>query len=402
MKSIPLYIHIPFCFSKCSYCDFFSVAFGQKKIPDSYLTAIINEAKFFAKKYKIAFWKTIYVGGGTPSLLSAFQIDFLFSEIKKIACIEKNAEFTFEANPCDISHELLVALGNAGVNRISVGLQSLNEKTLEAVSRRSNVSDIENAFSILHSWKKNISFDVIAGLPYETIESFSRGLKKILSQKVNHISLYSLSLEKNTPLWKSIAEKKIHYDEELANDLWMRGREKLLASGFEQYEISNFAKCGFESKHNLCYWNLESYLGLGAGAVSSFYSESENVRKTNINDVTMYSNVWNEIRKTDFENENACENFLRNEKIAKTFSLEKLDKKTLAFEFFMMGLRKKEGVCMSVYNERFGKIEKRMNEIFLRWVKAERAMFYKKNNLEFFTLTEKARMFLNSFLKELL
>lgn len=382
-----LYIHIPYCVSKCSYCDFFSISCGKKSVPDEYVNALCNEIKIKKEEKKINFFETIYIGGGTPSLLSKNQICKIISSAL-CGLNEKPKEITIECNPDDITKELLESFSFAGINRLSVGIQTFNENSLKFVERRSSLKQVFLALEIIKkNWKGIFSADLISALPEETEKSFKKTLKNLLKYKPNHISMYSLTIEPSTPLGKSLSSGKLFYDFEKADSLWIYGRNFLQKKGYIQYEVSNFCKKGFECAHNLVYWRLENYEGCGAGATGTIYGEN-GIRFTNTNDIQNYISFWN---SCNAKPENAPG-------IKEELSLE-----TQSFEFFMMGLRTLRGISEEEYRRRFNSAlpEKFINEFNL-WKKKKLAHIKIINKEHFYSLTKKGILFLNDFLESLL
>ena len=428
--SFPLYVHIPFCTSKCSYCDFFSVPCVEK-IGDEYIDAVLNEAAFAASLCDIDSWKTIYVGGGTPSLLSEKQIDFLFSGLLKMSR-KSPLEVTMEANPSDVTESFLHAASASGVTRISCGIQSFNDASLCRVRRRSRADDVYRALSLFEkSWPHALSVDMIARLPEETDASFASGLKTLLSYAPDHISLYSLTVEEGTPLCTEIESGKIRHNIDASDALWISGRDFLCGAGYEQYEVSNFCRRGGECLHNLAYWNLESYAGIGAGATGTFYGKNMSARFTNTRDIGSYVRFWkskkidtDDLRSRIFFSDDfrtvqgATEREHRDEKRTTQgdavqayterrfgelpFSVEYIDKKTEAFEFFMMGLRMTRGICRETYEKRFGAFPEKAEALFKSWEGRGLALRRKKNGRRFYALTKEGLLFLNEFLEALL
>jgi len=428
--SFPLYVHIPFCTSKCSYCDFFSVPCA-KKIDDEYIDAVLNEAACTASLRDIDSWKTIYVGGGTPSLLSEKQIDFLFSGLLKMSR-KAPLEVTMEANPSDVTESLLDAASASGVTRISCGIQSFSDASLCRVRRRSRASDVYRALSLFEKKRPHaLSVDMIARLPEETDASFASGLKTLLSYAPDHISLYSLTVEEGTPLCSEIESGKILHDIDVSDALWISGRDFLCGAGYEQYEVSNFCRRGCECLHNLAYWNLESYAGIGAGATGTFYRKDVSARFTNTRDIEAYTRFWkskkidaDDLRSRIFLSDDFRTAHLRAEREHRDekrmtqgdavqayterrfgeipFSVEYIDKKTEAFEFFMMGLRMTRGICRETYEARFGAFPEKAEALFTAWEGRGLALRRKKNGRRFYALTKEGLLFLNEFLEALL
>ena len=274
IENTALYIHIPFCLSRCKYCDFFSQTEVSQTLLDAYISALCNEIKFRKDKLSIKTLKTIYIGGGTPSLLSISNIKNLFSFLKTIFPLNNEMEITIEVNPEDINEQLLQSYKDNGINRLSCGIQSMNDRALQFACRRASASENRRVLNLLsEKWGKNLSLDLICGLPCETQESFMAGLQEIISFNPNHISMYSLTIEDETPFGRMLNSGKLKYDFEFADELWLKGKNFLEKKGYHQYEVSNFAKKGFESRHNLFYWNHKDYIGCGSGASGSIYDD---------------------------------------------------------------------------------------------------------------------------------
>lgn len=272
-----LYIHVPFCRQKCHYCDFASFVCKEDLI-DSYLCCLDREASFFPHQS----FNTLYIGGGTPSILSVNQLDVLCEIIsRRFAPINTFAESTIEANPESLSLEKLKLLKQRGVNRLSLGLQSMNDEVLRYIGR---VHDTKTFLSAYEQARKagfeNISIDLIAGLPNQSEEDFLQGLKKVLALDPQHLSVYGLQVEEGTPFYRQgIQTDDVFLRRELEQIHFV-----LKDAGFVHYEISNFARSGYESKHNLSYWQNKEYLGLGSAAAS--FQKGE--RRSNTADLAEY------------------------------------------------------------------------------------------------------------------
>lgn len=267
MKS--LYIHIPFCAQKCWYCDFNSYS-GKDALIKEYMVALNKEIQ----SYSLNDLKTIYFGGGTPSYIDEKYIDKTLK-----LCKFNNAEITLEINPGTVTKEKLKEYLNSGINRISIGLQTTQNEILKDIGRIHTIEDFENSYFLARKLGfKNISVDLMFGLPNQTIENVKESVEYILKINPEHISCYSLILHKKT-------SRKLPSDEE-EREMYHYIVKELKEAGYEHYEISNFAKPGFMSAHNLVYWNQEEYVGVGAGA-SSYVN---NVRYTNVRDLKQYIN----------------------------------------------------------------------------------------------------------------
>lgn len=263
------YIHIPFCKSICSYCDFSKMYYNSNFV-NSYLNALSNEIK---EDYKGETLDTIYIGGGTPSALSIDELKHLFL-ITNTLNLSDNYEFTIECNIEDVTKEKLELFKNNKVNRISIGVQSFNNKILKYLNRKYDSEIILKKINLAKRYFNNINIDLIYAVNNETIDDLKKDLKKFLSIDIPHISCYSLIIEKNTILYN----KNEEYISEDLDRLMYDTIEKTLSSNYCHYEISNYAKKGFESKHNLCYWNNKEYYGFGLSAAS--FIENKRINNT--------------------------------------------------------------------------------------------------------------------------
>lgn len=296
-----LYIHIPFCYKKCIYCDFYSV--GSKNAPwELYVKALLNE--FSKRNSEITNkFSTLYIGGGTPSQMPTFYLNELLIGIKDIAKEKWDVEeLTIEVNPDDITQEYVDSLLYLGINRVSMGVQSFNDEELKILNRRHSVSQVYKAYKFL-SAIPNISMDLIFGLPNQTLNSWESNIDVMLSLRPKHISAYSLMYEEGTPIYIMRQQGRVNEtDENMSEQMFELLVSKLKASGYIQYEISNFALPGYESKHNSNYWKGVSYLGIGASAHSY---DGKMIRRSNepsykryinhfMSDVYAQQNFYNE------------------------------------------------------------------------------------------------------------
>ena len=337
-RNLELYLHIPFCVKKCNYCDFFSAS-GTPKEQADYVSAMIQEIQSYQElsgEYEV---QTIFLGGGTPSLLTPEQIEKIFTTIYHIFSVNENAEITMEMNPGTVDIEKLRAMKAAGVNRLSIGLQSAQNEELKMLGR------IHTYEEFLETWKlteqagfKNRNIDLMSALPGQTIESYEDTLSKVLALEPEHISAYSLILEEGTVFydwyekgkldrgaWKLPSEEEEYAMGELTI-------QRLAEAGMHRYEISNYAKSGKECRHNLGYWDRVEYLGIGAGSSSLIKGE----RFDHIRD-----------RKAYIEKIRNGESILIDREI--------LSVESLMEEFMYLGLRKIEGVSRTDFQNYFGK-----------------------------------------------
>ena len=279
-----IYIHVPFCKSKCAYCDFYSIA--NTKLTDVFVDAILKEIDLQKHYLGNEIVKTIYFGGGTPSILKVKQIEKILNKIHKEFNTDKNNEITLEANPDDLSKDYLKLIRNSGVNRLSIGIQSFSDSDLQLMKRKhtvnQSVSSVKCAQDIGFN---NISIDLIYGLPDLTLEKWGENINKALNLKIQHISAYHLTIEPNTLFHKYYKNEKLNLpSEDESLDQFKLLKEKTAEKGFLQYEISNFAVDGFISLHNTNYWMGVRYLGLGPSA----HSYNLSSRQWNIQNLHVY------------------------------------------------------------------------------------------------------------------
>ncbi|MCR5189745.1 MAG: radical SAM family heme chaperone HemW [Treponema sp.] len=395
LKKTALYIHIPFCVSKCRYCDFFSQTTISDELINHYIKALCKEINYRKKIHQIISLKTVYIGGGTPSLLSSSHIKKIFDCLKENFPFSSDMEITIEANPDDINEKLLDSYCENGINRLSCGIQSMNDKALQFACRRASVGGNRRLLELLNkNWKKNLSLDLICGLPLESQESFISGLQEIISYKPDHISMYSLTIEEGTPFGKLLESGKLEYDFEFADELWLTGKTLLENNDYKQYEVSNFAKKDKESQHNLFYWNHKDYIGCGSGATGSVYDDNGiGYRWTNTRDINSYIKFWNNLED--------CDEVIKNEALPQTSEVISLENSI--FEFFMMGLRKVEGVKKSEFENCFHqRIPEKILQNFEEWERKGLCEITKSPHGVIYSMGDKGLLFLNRFLEEII
>ena len=285
---IGLYLHIPFCRGKCPYCDFYSMR-ADAACMDTYTQALQKSLEQWAERIGRAA-DTLYLGGGTPSLLGGARIAALVQTARDCYGL-RGAEITVECNPSDVDGHLFEALAGAGVSRISLGLQSAVDEERKALGRRAGVKEAAASIRLAGAAGiQNLSLDLMLGIPGQTAESLRRSIDFCTQAGVCHISAYLLKIEEGTPFAQRRASLVLP-NEDTVCDLYEQACEELEAAGFQQYEISNFARPGFESRHNLKYWNLSEYMGLGAAA----HSYIKNTRYSNLDNIIQYSHtMWSQ------------------------------------------------------------------------------------------------------------
>ena len=326
-KPTSAYVHIPFCTQICYYCDF-SKVFIKNQPVDDYLQALIREFE----SYDIEQLRTLYIGGGTPTSITAQQLDYLLTNLIKHLDLSVLEEFTIEANPGDLTDDKIEVLKKSAVNRVSLGVQTFNDKQLKRIGRSHNESQIYSTIDHLKTAGfDNISIDLIYALPGQTMEDVKENVAKAIALDIPHLSLYSLILEHHTVFMNKMRRGKLNLpQEDLEVEMFEYIIAELEANGFEHYEISNFTKPGFESRHNLMYWDNAEYYGVGAGA----------------------SGYLNGVR---YRNRGPIQHYLKavSEGNAR-LSEEVLTKDEMMEEELFLGLRKKSGVSIAKFEEKFG------------------------------------------------
>jgi len=289
LESVSLYLHVPFCHVKCHYCDFTSYA-GVLRLREPFVTALRDEIFLAGKRTQREYGekvrcRTIFFGGGTPSLLTADQVALLLEAAREAFTVDADAEISLEANPGALEYNHLDELRALGVNRLSMGAQSFDAALLRWMGRIHSPEDVERAFHAARAAGfDNINLDFMYALPGQSLESWRATLERALALGPDHLSLYSLIVEEHTPLHRWVAEGKVTPpDEDLAADMYDHARDRLREAGYTHYEISNWARPGRECRHNLTYWRNLPYLGLGAGAHSWYaghrYMEAKSLRE---------------------------------------------------------------------------------------------------------------------------
>ncbi len=332
MEELGIYIHIPFCKQKCFYCDFCSFA-NKNEMQEKYVEAVINEIKNITHKEKYTV-TTIYFGGGTPSILNPEYIKNILQEIESSFKILDDAEITIEINPGTVNEEKLKKYKEYGINRLSIGLQSANDKILKKIGRIHDYKQFEETFFYARKCGfKNINVDLMIGLPTQTIEDVKQTLEKIIQKNPEHISVYSLIIEEGTIIEKLINENKLQLpDEETERIMYWTVVNELKENGYNQYEISNFSKKTYESKHNTNCWKQKQYVGLGTSAHSY-------------------------LNKKRYSNTNNIEEYIKNiqeNNISKNITIhEEQTEESTMNEYMLLGLRMIQGININEFKQKF-------------------------------------------------
>lgn len=329
-NSLALYIHFPFCLHRCSYCDFYSITATSEHLMEKYVQNLVKEIQLQKLDYKNREITSVFWGGGTPSLLSGNQFTLLMNIIKENFNLPSKVEITLEANPATLDENKLIAYKAAGLNRISIGCQSFMNSELEILGRIHQVEDIYKTVDLIKKTRiNNYNLDLIYGIPQQSIEKWLFNLEKAVSLEPAHISLYLLQLEATTPLGKRVMNDEVKMlSDETEEAMYCEAINYLGQQGYEQYEISNFARKTYECKHNLTYWQAQEYLGLGAGAVSFI----DNKRCINTPAIADYNN------------------YLERELRPPTEVLEVMNTQQLIEDAIILGLRLTAGIHIKEFN----------------------------------------------------
>lgn len=349
MKEVGIYIHIPFCMQKCYYCDFTSYD-NKSELIEEYIKWLNIEIEEVGKGIKQDYEnkindmvkiKTIYIGGGTPSYIDSKYILTIMDTIRKNYILDSNIEITIEINPGTITLQKLLDYKEAGINRISVGLQETNNCHLKTIGRIHTYDEFLNSYNLIKKVGfENINVDLIIGLPNQTLKDIENNLQKILNLELKHISIYSLIVEENTKLEKLIEAGQLKLpDENIERKMYWFIKNKLEESGYIHYEISNYSKKGYESKHNLDCWSQKEYMGFGVSA----HSYTDDTRFSNTDNIEEYIN-----------------NFRKGQDIDNLIFHEKQNKVNKMKEKMLLGLRKIKGISISDFKNSFTE-----NPIFL-------------------------------------
>lgn len=332
-SNLGLYIHVPFCKAKCHYCDFNSFPGKDETIP-GYFDALSREIENNAEALRDYSIKTVFIGGGTPSLVEPKYIYNLLKTCREYLSLEKGAEISIESNPGTLTYEKLFAYRTMGINRLSIGLQAYQNRLLRRLGRiHTNEEFLENYNLAKKVGFKNINVDLIFGIPSQTLKDWIETVEEIMKLEPVHLSCYSLKIEEDTEFGRQAETGElIPLEDETDREMYSFTIDMLKKNGFMQYEISNFSKAGFECRHNLIYWNAEEYVGIGAGAHSYFMGK----RYNNIYNIEEYVSAVQNSRPV-------------------TENMQLIDKQEAMSEFMILGLRLTQGVSLSKFKAKFDK-----------------------------------------------
>lgn len=373
MKLLELYIHIPFCVKKCAYCDFLSGP-SDEESREKYielLCAEIDACKGKVEEYQIS---TVFFGGGTPSVLRGNQIEKIMSKLREVFVFAKDAEISMEMNPGTVTEEKLAAYKKAGINRLSIGLQSVHDEELKMLGRIHTYDEFIHSYEMARETGfENINIDLISAIPGQTVESWAETLQTIVDLQPEHISAYSLIIEEGTPFYEKYGEGSgadLLPSEDDEREMYWQTRQILHEAGYERYEISNYAKAERECRHNIGYWERTPYLGFGIGAASLF----EETRYANPSNIEEYRMSFDE-----------------------KFKAEKLSAEERMEEFMFLGLRMMKGISKERFSMEFGV---NIEEVYGEQIEKLKKLELLKENGDRIYLTEKGIDISNSVFVE--
>lgn len=341
MSMLSIYVHFPFCIQKCKYCDFCS-SYQNEEIIERYIHCLCKEIRYKAESNSVHTINTVYFGGGTPSIISPKLMEVVLNALHKGFTLSETCEFTSEANPGTLTSQWLGLMKDGGLNRLSVGAQAMQDNLLQLLGRKHSVYEIKKAADMAHRHGiTNLSFDVMYGIPNQSKVHFLDSLAQIIALSPTHISAYSLILEKDTPLYHSVCTKELVLpSEDAVCDMEADGKQLLQQHGYDQYEISNYAKKGYECKHNIGYWQDKPYLGIGLSAhgMQPIRNDASNAR-LRIENTAHLNHYCTAIESDDFASIQAS---------------IKVDANEARFETMMLGLRMNCGVSNRHFKDLHG------------------------------------------------
>lgn len=368
VKELELYVHIPFCVKKCAYCDFLSAPAGEEE-RQRYVETLLKEIQGYGKQYQDYCVTTIFVGGGTPSVLNGEQMKAIFNALRESFVIDTDAEITIEVNPGTVTEEKAEAWKQAGINRISIGLQSVNDEELRMLGRIHSYKDFLDTYHLLRDKGfYNLNVDLISAIPGQTLESWRKTLCKVAELKPEHISAYSLIIEEGTPFYTLYGEDRQDAvlkslpqplpDEETERLIYEETETILQKYGYNRYEISNYAKPGYACQHNEGYWRRVNYLGIGLGASSLI----ENQRFRNLSEYDAYMDA--------IQNQKSIHEEV--ESLSATDEME---------EFMFLGLRMMSGISREEFQKNFGKEIETVYEKQIQQLKTDGLIEFVENRI---------------------
>ena len=378
IPKLGLYIHIPFCIRKCPYCDFFSEKISSKEIVDKYVEALIHELSLYSELTSNRLVETIYIGGGTPTLFSPKKIDQILNAVNIFFTISADAEISMEANPGTVSSDDIRNYREIGINRLSIGIQSLNDKFLKILHRIHTRKEAIKVAETVSKYYDNFNLDLMHSLPGQTYADAINDLKELISLNPRHISWYQLTIEEGTAYAESIPSLP---DEDVIDSIYIEGYDLLKSSGYHHYEVSAFAQKEYQCKHNVNYWTFGDYLGAGAGAHSKLTINNKIRRQSRIENTCTYIN-----------------NLLENQPQEIYLSNEIIPEQNIPFEYFLNRLRLFTPLSINEYENYTGLSFNNIRYLFEKYSE-DNLVTIEKDKI---TITEKGQLFINQMLEDFL
>ena len=378
IPKLGLYIHIPFCIRKCPYCDFFSEKISSIEIVDKYVEALIHELSLYSELTSNRLVETIYIGGGTPTLFSPKKIDQILNAVNKFFTISADAEISMEANPGTVSSDDIRNYREIGINRLSIGIQSLNDKFLKILHRIHTRKEAIKVAETVSKYYDNFNLDLMHSLPGQTYADAINDLKELISLNPRHISWYQLTIEEGTAYAESIPSLP---DEDVIDSIYIEGYDLLKSSGYHHYEVSAFAQKEYQCKHNVNYWTFGDYLGAGAGAHSKLTINNKIRRQSRIENTCTYIN-----------------NLLENQPQEIYLSNEIIPEQNIPFEYFLNRLRLFTPLSINEYENYTGLSFNNIRYLFEKYSE-DNLVTIEKDKI---TITEKGQLFINQMLEDFL
>lgn len=371
-----LYIHIPFCIRKCPYCDFFSEKIGTDGVQDNYVSALIKELSIYSEASSGRKIESVYIGGGTPTLLNPKQIESIMDAIVRNFCLSDSVEISMEANPGTVTENNIREYRRLGINRISLGVQSLNNDSLKRLCRIHNRNEAIIAAENIAKYFQNFNIDLMHSLPGQSLKDAILDLDEVIKLNPNHISWYQLTIEEDTPYAKNIPPLP---KEDIIDSIYLEGYDLLKQHSYVHYEVSAFAKKGFECKHNLNYWTFGDYLGAGSGAHSKITESNSIHRQSRIENTCEYIRSMNENR---ISNIYATDDHISNE--------------DLTFEYFLNRLRLFSPIPIREYEDLTGLCFENIRHLFEKY-EAEGLVSLLEDKI---VISNKGQLFINQMLQD--
>ena len=400
LEQISVYVHIPFCTTRCRYCDFYTETGRSSRVIGRTLRGIVEEAGAFSAALDRPTVVTVYIGGGTPSVIPTTELEPFLGALRAALGIETPpAEWTFEANPETITADRLDVLSGSGVDRLSIGIQTFDDTALALLGRRARADVTRRAIGVVSErWRGDVTVDIMTGLPGQTKAGVLRDVDEVVRMAPSHVSVYSLTVEQRTPLARMVASGEITLpDVDQRDALWFTADAALRRAGYDAYEVSNYARDGKVAVHNTRYWEMKPYLGLGPGAVGTLPIAASEEPRTDDDDASGRAIVAVRLTNPDLTR------YTSTAAAARSYATELITARTLFFEHFLTGLRTDRGVSIANLHSVFGvdptDLIETLRHAWSGFPELRHTRLASSNAS--IALTPRARLFLNSYIPDL-